>query len=174
MSPDDRRRLTLATIITLVALPALWLMQRDDTAPGSPTVAAAGAPAAPAVDPSSDEDDDDPPPPAYLEGPSTTAPVVEETPLVIATGESGVANRLTGTAGYRRFDPATSLGNCQVVGAPLGVTLTVRNVDNDRTTTCVNTSGPRGDDGEIAVIDIAVFLQVADLVDAPLPVEITW
>jgi hypothetical protein len=172
MSPDDRRRLTLATIITLVALPALWLMQRDDTAPGSPTVAAAGAPAAPAVD-SSDEDDDsdDPPAPAYLEGPSTTAPSVDDTPLVIATGESGTANRLTGTAGYRRFDDASS-GTCLVTGAPLGIPLTVRNVDNDRTTTCINTSGQRSD--EIAVLDISVFLQVADLVDAPLPVEITW
>jgi hypothetical protein len=172
MSPDDRRRLTLATIITLVALPALWLMQRDDTAPGSPTVAAAGAPAAPAVDSSDEGDPDDPPPPAYLEGPSTTAPIVDDTPLVIATGDAGTANRLTGTAGYRRFDDATTSGTCQVTGAPLGIVLTVRNVDNDRTTTCVNTSGRLGD--EIAVLDISVFLQVADLVDAPLPVEITW
>jgi hypothetical protein len=174
MSPDDRRRLTLATIITLVALPALWLMQRDDTAPGSPTVAAAGAPAAPAGETDTEVTDDDPPPPAYLEGPSTTAPVVDDTPLVIATGETNTANRLTGTAGYRRFDDALNPGTCNVNGAPLGVTITVRNVDNDRTTTCVNTSTARGDDGEIAVLDIAIFLQIADLVDAPLPVELTW
>jgi hypothetical protein len=174
MSPDDRRRLTLATIITLVALPALWLMQRDDTAPGSPTVAAAGAPAPPAVDAAADATEGDPPPPAYLEGPSTTAPVVGDTPLVIATGDTNIANRLSGTAGYQRFDDATTTGTCHVNGAPLGVTITVRNVDNDRTTTCVNASTARGDDGEIAVLDIAVFLQIADLVDAPLPVELTW
>jgi hypothetical protein len=32
----------------------------------------------------------------------------------------------------------------------------------------------RGDDGEIAVLDIAVFLQIADLVDAPIPVQISF
>lgn len=174
MSPDDRRRLTLATIITLVALPALWLMQRDDTAPGSPTVAAAGAPAPPAADADDEATEGDPPPPAYLEGPSTTAPVVSDAPLVIATGDADSANRLTGTAGYRRFDDVITSGTCHVSGAPLAVTITVRNVDNDRTTSCVNTSTALGDDGEIAVLDIAVFLQIADLVDAPLPVELTW
>jgi hypothetical protein len=174
MSPDDRRRLTLATIITLVALPALWLMQRDDTAPGSPTVAAAGAPTPPVADAGVDATEGDPPPPAYLEGPSTTAPSLGDTPLVIATGDTNTGNRLTGTAGYRRFDAAVTSGNCQINGAPLGVTITVRNVDNDRTTTCVNMSTSRGADGEIAVLDMAVFLQIADLVDAPLPVELTW
>lgn len=173
MSPADRRRLTLATVITLVALPALWLMQRDDTAPGSPGLAAAGAPSL-AAD-TDDSVDTEPPAPAYLEGPASSVDEAPDSSLVIATSADDVTNRLTGTAGFRRFDPALfAPGSCSVHGAPLGVRVTVRNVDNDRTIDCLNMSTTRGDDGEVAVLDRASFLQIADLVDAPLPVEITW
>ena len=173
MSPADRRRLTLATVITLVALPALWLMQRDDTAPGSPGLAAAGAPSLAAAP--DEAVDTEPPAPAYLEGPASSVEGATDSSLVIATSADAATNRLAGTAGSRRFDPALyAPGSCSVHGAPLGVRVTVRNVDNDRTVDCLNMSTARGDDGELAMLDRDTFLQIADLVDAPLPVEITW
>src|SRR4051812_50077763 len=44
MNPYDRRRLVLASIFTVAALPALWIIKRDDAGSAAPAVGAAGVP----------------------------------------------------------------------------------------------------------------------------------
>src|SRR3954468_23694147 len=44
MNPYDRRRLVLASIFTVAALPALWIINRDDAGSAAPAVGAAGGP----------------------------------------------------------------------------------------------------------------------------------
>ena len=44
MNSYDRRRLVLASIFTVAALPALWIINRDDAGSAAPALGAAGVP----------------------------------------------------------------------------------------------------------------------------------
>lgn len=190
MSTSDRHRLMLATAVTVVALPTLWIASRDD-ATAVPRVAAVGAPApggdAPTASdtPAGTLDDtlDDTPAdtgaaasaglpaaPAYLEGPGS--PPDTGAPADIASPDA--SDGLVGTAGYERFGPGMPPRACRVDAAPWGALVTVRNLDTDRTTTCLNTPISPAAGSDVVTIHMPVFLEIADLVDAPLPVELSW
>jgi hypothetical protein len=176
LNSADRRRIALATVVSLVALPALWLMQQDDPAPGSPGVAAAGvdgglpAPAEASGDPGATVLQ--PADPAYLGSPLTTPPSPEV--LTINVPSADVTGVVPGRAHYRRITDTDRPRPCASPVAPLHVELTVRNVDNGRSTTCVNVSIAPLDPGIVVVLHTDVFLEIADLVEAPLPVELAW
>lgn len=176
LTTADRRRIAFATVVSLVALPALWLMQQDDTAPGSAAVAVAGvdgglpAPANAAAGP--DPAGAAPADPAYL-GSAVTVPAGTDV-LTINVPSADMTGVRPGRAHYRRFTDAGVAQPCAVPDAPLKALVTVRNVDNGRSTTCVNVSIAPLDPGIVAVLHTDVFLEIADLVDAPLPVEISW
>lgn len=176
LNTADRRRIALATVVSLVALPTLWFMQQDDPTPGAPGVAAAGVEgglAAP-VDGSADPDPTvlQPADPAYLGSP-VTVPAATEV-LTINVPSADVTGVVPGRAHYRRFTDTNAARPCASPVAPLNVLLTVRNVDNGRSTTCVNVSIAPLDPGIVVVVHTDVFLEIADLVDAPLPVELSW
>ena len=55
-----------------------------------------------------------------------------------------------------------------------GTEITVRNLNNGRKTTCTNINiGPTSGTFDI-VLHTGIFEKIADIVDAPLPVELTW
>lgn len=175
----DRRRITVASILTLAALPALWLFSSDQAAEQGAGVAALGvdgglAPAAPAAEPdapSSGFDDTDPGAPVFMAGPTVPAPQEQKVHYANPTNQQS----LTGSANYLRFDPGTgSARPCQVPAAPFGVAITVSNLNNGRQASCLNVSITPITGSWIAVLDTEVFLEIADLVDAPLPVTLTW
>ena len=57
---------------------------------------------------------------------------------------------------------------------PLGAEITVRNLNNGRKTVCTNINiGPTSGTFQI-VLHTGVFEKIAEIVDAPLPVELTW
>ena len=59
-------------------------------------------------------------------------------------------------------------------GAALpGATITVTNLDNSRSVQCVSSVGGAPPE-ETVVLATATFAQIADLTDAPVPVQITW
>jgi len=169
MNTYDRRRLVLASIFTVAALPALWIINRDDAGSAAPAVGAAGvprvganqAPSTSAYTPDS---------PIFLDGPPSGAdPAVVD--IVIPPGPSATEAR--GRASFRRFADPTK-HSCTTTLAPWGRTLTVTNTNNGQTTTCVNSLGGPLPAGVDIVLHTDDFALISDLADAPVPVHISW
>jgi hypothetical protein len=160
----DRRRILLATALTFVALPALWWANKSDTS--GPNVATAGlAVGAAAAPTTTDNAANDDAAPVFLDGPSAQvgAGLTE-----IAVPQPPAIPRITTTATFRSDLPDST---CRVVGVGGGVELTVVNLDNNRSITCTATLAPIGSTSQL-VMSSAQFAQIADLTDAPIPVEI--
>ena len=169
MNPYDRRRLVLASIFTVAALPALWIINRNDAGSGAPAVGAAGvprvganqAPSTSAYTPDS---------PIFLDGPPAGAdPAVVD--IVIPPAPS--ATEAKGRASFRRYPDPTN-HPCTTPLAPWGKTLTVTNPDNGQTTTCVNSLSTPLPAGVDIVLHTDDFVLISDLADAPVPVHISW
>ncbi len=183
MNLRDRRRLTFATLVTLLALPALWLVNRESSS-GSPNVAAAGVqvengyvtvedaagdPSAPSVsgpstanlpvvDPAGESA------PVFLDGPAANGGGLPA--IAVPTAPEGTVRELEATYTSQVWD-----WTCIVPGVTTGTKVTIVNVDNGRSTTCVATYGDPRSDGRL-VMHTNGFLELADLTDAPIPVEI--
>jgi hypothetical protein len=56
---------------------------------------------------------------------------------------------------------------------PFNATITVTNLDNSRSVQCVSSIGGAPPETTI-VLATATFAEIADLTDAPVPVQITW
>jgi hypothetical protein len=168
----DQRRLAVAAAITVIALPSLWLTSRNEEA-GAPNVATAGV----VISPESESPGNavpgvanpmGSPGAAYLDGPpAATSPGV----INIAIPSAASGSSVTGTASYR--SSLFAEGICQVKDAPFGATVTVTNLDNSRSVTCTASVSPAGI-LESVVMHPDAFLAIADLADAPVPVEISW
>ena len=169
MNSYDRRRLVLASIFTVAALPALWIINRDDAGLAAPALGAAGVPSAGANQaPSTSVYTPDPP--IFLNGPQSGAdPAVVD--IIIPPGPS--ATEAKGRASFRRYaDP--SKRPCTTALAPWGKTLTVTNTDNGQTTSCLNSISTPLPAGVDIVLHTDVFTLISDLADAPVPVRISW
>lgn len=180
MSPDfaQRRRVALAVAITAIAVPAALLLDRggDDpqqvqtTVVGS-VVSDSTAPPANAPDRSSSASTDlmGTTPAAYVEPSGTLAPD-EPATIAIPRLPDSVSGRATFTRSIRKVT------SCQVktsVGAPFGIAVTVTNLDNSRSVQCINDSGGVEPAHDI-VLHADAFSEIADLTDAPVPVQLTW
>jgi hypothetical protein len=169
----DRRRFFLLGILTVIALPAIYLVSRGDLSgtidAGDPT-AVDGAlgtepnsPNRPAIELSEKE-------PTFLDGPAPND--------VLAVSEIAVPERPQNppvqlNASYRSSIRPTS--TCFVKpgsGVRAGVTVTVKNLDNARTVSCRTTPGPEGQAVDV-VLHTDSFLDLADPTEAPIIVELT-
>jgi hypothetical protein len=169
MNPHDRRRLALASIFTVAALPALWVINRNDTDSAAPALGAAGVPQVGANEapPTSAYTPDAP---IFLNGPPSGAdPAVVD--IIISPGPT--AKEATGRASFRRYADATKRP-CSTALAPWGSLLTITNTDNGQTTTCVNSISTPLPAGVDIVLHTDVFTSISDLADAPVPVRISW
>lgn len=172
MSHDyaQRRRVALAAAITVIAAPAAFLLNRGDGDSGSePTVTVVGSipdesRAASTTPVATDAMGTTPA--AYLDG---TAVPRDNDPATIAVPR--LPQAITGTASFRRN--ITSATVCQVKGVPFNATVTVTNLDNSRSVQCIASVGGVEPDEDV-VLHADAFLQIADLTDAPVPVQITW
>jgi hypothetical protein len=163
----ERRRLLLATILTLVALPALWLMSRDDDS-GAPNVATAGIAVAAGDDAtgtsaSTADGALGAAAPVFLEGPAVRPSGIAE----IAVPAAPRAEIRSSSATYRS---TLTPGSCLVPFVSTGTTLTIVNLDTNRSTTCVAIYSPASEVDDV-VLHTGTFLDIADLTDAPIPVE---
>ncbi len=166
LSSVDRRRLNAAIALTAIALPVLFIASAGSSGTGDPAPATTTTVVlVPSI--SGDRDIDAP---ANLEGPVVADPVGEGQ-LAYPADNSG--RMVRGRATFRRFpDGATTACSSPLV--PLGAQITVRNLDNGRKTVCSNINiGPTSATFDI-VLHTGVFEKIAQLVDAPLPVELTW
>ena len=57
---------------------------------------------------------------------------------------------------------------------PLGVEVTIVNLNNGRSLRCTNVFAVTLPSGADVVIHTPLYLQIANLVDAPLPVTVSW
>jgi hypothetical protein len=171
LTSPDRRRIMLASALTLVALPALWWANQSDT--GAPNVATAGF----AVADQSSTDEPNQPNAADIGDIGDIAPVFLDGPsgqVGAGLGEIAVPAapeiaRITTTATFR-----STLGSptaCMVPGVGNGKQVTVVNLDNNRSITCTAILAPAGTASQL-VLASELFAEIADLTDAPIPVEI--
>ena len=169
MNVFDRRRFAVACVLTLVALPALWLASRNSAAsvspvgdPGAPTTAAATAPPTTAYVPQ---------PPLFVGGDAEPQlpPVIN-----VAVPPAPGPNEQLAQASFHRYLGIVGT-TCTAPLAPDGVILTITNVNNGLQVSCTNSATsvavPGGAD---LVIDTALFVRFADLNDAPITVRVSW
>ena len=161
----DRNRLTVAIALTAVALPVLFIASgptgggdRDAVAITTTTLETGLA---------TDKDADAP---ANLDGPVSADPQGQGQ-LAYPADNSG--RMVRGDATFKRFPEGAEKG-CSTPLVPLGAEITVRNLNNGRKTVCTNINiGPTSGTFQI-VMHTGVFEKIAEIVDAPLPVELTW
>jgi hypothetical protein len=177
----QRRRIALALAITVIAAPAAFLLNRDNgdddpsvvstagtlvgTMAPDPAQAAAGAPAY--TDGPAETDPLGTAPVGYLAG--TTVPG-DLDPAQIAVPR--LPDSVRGLASFSS-DIDSTLRCHANADVPFNATLTVTNLDNSRSVQCVSSIGGAPPETTI-VLATATFAQIADLTDAPVPVQITW
>lgn len=172
MEAHERRRVVLATAFTLVALPAIWLFDRDEPTV-SPGVAAAGVPTpevASVAGPEADVADTEPEIPIFLEN---TVVVVAPAVIDVALPDAPGDDELQGSASFKRFDPLSDR-KCAAPGVPPNTLITVTNINNGLSITCRSTNGVSVPYGITVAIDTDLFVEIADLVSAPVPVRVSW
>jgi hypothetical protein len=169
LDDGDRRRLVLASALTVAALPAVWLVNQDDDGTARPNVAAVGlAPGDAAaatteatIDPMGEIT------PRFLHAEDTAAAAAPVS-AVVGTGEGVTV--ATATAIFRRSVRDTR--TCVFSGVPSGSHVTVVNVANDRSVECWTTLRPIDQPQDELVMSAAAFAEIADPTTAPIHVEI--
>lgn len=157
MTHIDRRRLVVATIITLLALPVLaWLNARNNDPAATVDQPAPELTSTTAYRPEH---------PVFLD--VDTRPDLKLT-LPIDVGPPPSQGQMVTSAAYRQI----ASGRCITRLVPLGSTINVRNIDTGQTLRCVTTTGSMVA-GVGIVINTGDFAKIADLADAPIHVRIT-
>jgi hypothetical protein len=171
----QRRRVALAAAITVIVVPAVFLVGRDETAAEPVTAttvvetvsqSVATASASGTESTTAETDPMGTTPVAYLEG---AVPPSEGDGATIAIPRK--QRSIMGTASFRHNIGVISA--CQVVGVPFGTAVTVTNLDNSRSVQCIASVGGTEPPDDV-VMHADAFLQIADLTDAPIPVDINW
>jgi hypothetical protein len=176
MNPDyaQRRRVAVATAITVIAVPAAFLLNRREPDAGltSSAAAASAAPAPGATPPPGGSEFTNAlgtAPVGYLTG--TTVPGATE-PARIAIPR--VRESVKGTASFSSDIGSTSECKARYIdGVPFNATITVTNLANSRSIRC-NASIVGEEAPDTVILSPVTFGEIADPTDAPVHVEITW
>ncbi|MEK9937769.1 MAG: hypothetical protein VW552_03470 [Ilumatobacter sp.] len=164
----QRRRFAMALALTVVAVPAAVLLDREDD-PGGVTSVATSVPVDAAPDAAAEIETDDPlgvPVPAHLERRVTIAP--PEGAFIAIPSDDGT---YTGLASFTYESPEEDL--CFARGAEIGRYVTITNIENNRSVSCIVTLVDRAGFQEVELHPIA-FSKIADPTDAPIRVEYRW
>lgn len=164
LSVRDRRRMTLVAILTLVLVPAVLFFTRGEPQAEVATVAAAGVNIG--GNPTSTSE---PPAPVFLSGPNVLSP----TGTAVVAYPSANAMEITGLGTFSSFNGGPP-SVCNSPIAPYGSKLVVRNLNNGRSISCSNVMMPSTPANVSVVLHTELFVQLSDLVNAPIPVSITW
>ncbi len=164
----DRRRLVVASVLTIVAMPFIW-SSKDERSPGTQLAVTAASQTEinqPFAGAAPDE--------STL---SRSALVSVPDVITIDVASAPTGNLLTGKATYRNWPEGLDNGESRPCGTslvPFGARIVVTNTDNGKKIACVNvTTRPLTGDTAI-IIDTPTFVELADLTDAPLTVDLSW
>lgn len=164
----DRNRITVAFVLTAVALPLMFMASGSGADGGRSTVESTTSSTINvglASDPNAKADA-----PANLGGPAIGDPNGQGQ---IAYPADNSGRMVRATASYKRL-PEVSNSGCSTDLVPLGSEITVRNLNNGRKVTCTNINIGGVPSGADLVLNTRLFESIADLIDAPIPVELTW
>ena len=165
MYETKRRRFLWPVIVTLVAVPAIWwASQREDppTSTADADTIAEGSSGTASVSPLSPELVGDREP-VYLDGPDgAPSPAIADI-AVPAQGELALYQNAS-------YDSSLPAGYCYSKGIKVGERVTVVNLENNRSVICLVQLAPP-EQVEDLVLSRVAFLKLADLTDAPIPVE---
>lgn len=173
---SDRRRTTVLLLLTIIAVPVLFFIGRADGTDGDAGVDPETGEVIPADDNTMTASDNGPsrPPlvatdaePTFLDGPSAdTTPGVAEVAVPARPDTAPV--RLE--ASYR--STVSGQRTCLVKNLASGLTVTVTNLDNARSISCVTSVAQFSQTADI-VLHTDAFSLLADLTEAPITVELT-
>lgn len=163
----------LVSVITLLALPTIWLVNRDEAGPSSPRpnvaavgidpgqadASADGRTLAPEFDPMGASGA------MYLEPATSVVPPVSAVVAIGTTPDDAVA---TARGTYRG---AVDANTCLFNGVRGGEPITVVNVANGRSIECTTSPSEGVADG-VLVMSTSRFQKIADLTAAPIHLEI--
>lgn len=175
MNVYERRRIAvlavLTTVVALVFAAAGGSSNSQSTDTAAPTTIETTTTSTPldnaaAVGPLADDSSK----PVNLDGPLAQQPTGT---APIAYPGPGEMNRVAGKASYVRF-PDYNSAICYASVAPLGIEVTIVNLNNGRSLRCTNVFAVTLPSGADVVIHTPLYLQIANLVDAPLPVTVSW
>lgn len=170
--------MVLAAMLTVAALPFLWSAKRDQAVGSDATIGAltpaGGLDAGPTIGPALDVLSPHLVEPAFLGGTGTTlAPQPIQYDVVAA--RTGTVT--TGLARYKRFRTSQAGGvkhPCGTNLAPFGTRIVVTNTDNGFRLECTNRDVKPLAEGTVLLLDTDSFGELADLAEAPIPVELSW
>jgi hypothetical protein len=164
----QRRRFAFALALTVIAVPAAVLLDGDDRPDDMSTVVTA-IPVDETAETTDATESDDPlgvPIPAHLERRVTIAP--PEGAFIAIPSDDGT---YTGLASFTYESPEEDL--CFARGAEIGRYVTITNIENKRSVSCIVTLVDRAGFQEVELHPIA-FSRIADPTDAPIRVEYRW
>jgi len=172
---SDRRRTTVLLILTIIAVPVIFFLTDADDSTDEAGVAPTTGEVIPADEATMDASDNGPsrPPlvaseaePAFLDGPAADPnPGVAE--IAVPARPDTPPIRLD--ASYR--STVAGQRSCLVRDLTSGLTVTVTNLDNGRSITCVTSIAPFSQTADI-VLHTDTFSLLADLTEAPITVEL--
>ena len=159
LSVYERRRATVLAVVTVVVLGIAWGNRSDGEATTTESV----------VTTTTALVDESIPDPVILGGPAPLAP----------SGSAAIAypavnpNEKTGVATFSNLG-YTQTAVCYSTVVPAGATVTVTNVNNGRTVKCTSVYSLLVPSGMDIMLHSSVFTKIANLIDAPIPVKISW
>ena len=157
---SDRRRTFLLALLTIVALPAIYLATRSDVPVDSEAVPAASGPNRAPIDFVQDK-------PVFLDGPIL---VREDEPPRIAVPQRPAQESVRLAATFR--SSVAGARTCLVLDVQSGITVRIENIDNGRSITCVTGFAPFDQQVDV-VLPTESFAELADLTEAPITIELT-
>jgi hypothetical protein len=163
----------MATAVTVLALP--FLLQ-SGKATGVAAVAPGGGsgniadalPTPTATEPALPADA------AILTRRTDRATTSQEIVIAVPTSPPEGSNFAKGKAGYQTWQLTSNGRPCLFTGAPLNTVLTITNLDNGKATTCLVAGNQTPSSGLVILLHSSVFQDIADLVEAPVPVRVAW
>ena len=165
ISPVDKNRMTVAMVVSAIFLAVAFMASGNSG--NEPITAVADVTTTYDLGLGLDSNVDAP---ANLDGPVSADPNGQGQ---IAYPANNSGRMVRGNATYKRLPDSVKNG-CSTTLVPLGATITILNLNNGRKSTCININiGPMSGSFDIT-LNTAVFEAIAELVDAPLPVELTW
>ena len=160
MNSTERRRLLIAAAVTVVAIPVLMISGGSDSSSDE-----SSTPTTVVVENSEPAD------PAFLPVEDST-PAPEIITVNVPAPPSGTV--IKGIASFIRWPETLGLRPCATPNALIGSIITVTNLNNGRSIECNNVSIQQLPGDAVIIIHTEVFLELADLVDAPIPVQIAF
>ena len=169
----ERRRLVFAAVVTLIAVPALLWSGNDSSSSansGDSVSSLVSSPASPSV--SNEPTNSEPADPAFL--PTNSGSQAPEI-ITVNVPAPPTGSNVKGSASFIRWrGDLLGLRPCATPHALIGAVITVTNLNNGRSLECNNVSIQSLSGGHIMLIHTDIFLEIADLIDAPIPVQISF